>query len=71
MLIGPSLWQKMQVLPTRYPSPMPKRRPSKTQKTAKGYEIPVPTRGEVDKALAEIAKDAKPLPPKKKRGLSR
>jgi hypothetical protein len=41
---------------------------SKTQKTAKGYEIPVPTRGEVDRALAEIAKDAKPRPPKKKRG---
>ena len=33
---------------------------SKTQKTAKGYEIPVPTRGEVDQALVEIAKDAKP-----------
>ncbi len=40
---------------------------SKTQKTAKGYEIPIPTRGEVEKALAEIAKDAKPLPPKKAR----
>jgi len=40
---------------------------SKTQKTAKGYEIPVPTRGEVNAALAEIAKDAKPLPFKKKR----
>ncbi|MGA9920080.1 MAG: hypothetical protein WBR23_02315 [Candidatus Dormiibacterota bacterium] len=44
---------------------MPK--PPKTQKTAKGYEIPVPTCGEVEKALAEIAKDAKPLPVKKKR----
>lgn len=42
---------------------MPK--PPKTQKTAKGYAIPIPTRGEVEKALAEIAKDAKPLPPKK------
>jgi hypothetical protein len=40
---------------------------SKTQKTAKGYEIPIPTRGEVDRALAEIAKDAKPLSPKSKR----
>jgi hypothetical protein len=39
----------------------------KTQKTAKGYEIPVPTRGEVEKALAEIAKDAKPLPKRKRR----
>lgn len=44
---------------------MPK--PSKTQKTAQGYEIPVPTRSEVHKALAEIAKDAKPLLSKKKR----
>lgn len=42
-------------------------RPPKTQTTAKGYEIPIPTRGEVDKALAEIAKDAKPLPGKKKK----
>ena len=58
----------MQVLPTRYPSLMPMPKSSKTQKTAKGYEIPVPTRGEVDRALAEIAKDAKPRPPKKKRG---
>jgi hypothetical protein len=46
---------------------MSKRRPPKTQKTAKGYEIPVPTRGEVNSALGEIAKDAKPLPPKKKK----
>jgi hypothetical protein len=38
----------------------------KTQKTPKGYEIPTPTRKEVFEALAEIAKDAKPLPPKKK-----
>jgi hypothetical protein len=43
----------------------------KTQKTAKGYEIPVPTRGEVEKALAEIGKDAKPLAPKKKQGRSK
>jgi hypothetical protein len=44
---------------------------SKTQKTAKGYEIPIPTRGEVNAALAEIVKDAKPLPPKKKRARSK
>jgi hypothetical protein len=46
-------------------------RPPKTQKTGKGYRIPVPTRGEVNAALAEIAKDAKPLPPKKKRKRSK
>jgi hypothetical protein len=42
-------------------------RPPKTQQTQAGYEIPVPTRQEVERALAEIAKEAKALPPKKKR----
>lgn len=59
MLIGPSLWQKMQGLPTRYPSRMPKR--PKTQKTPKGAEIPVPTRKEVYEALERAAK-GKSLP---------
>ena len=34
----------------------------KTQKTPKGAEIPVPTRGEVYRDLGELAKGAKPLP---------
>jgi len=41
---------------------------SKTQKTAKGYEIPIPTRKEVYAALGELAKVATPLPAKPKRG---
>jgi hypothetical protein len=45
----------------------PKSTKPKTQKTPTGYKIPVPTRAEVNAALSEIAKDAKPLPPKKKR----
>jgi len=31
-----------------------------TQKTAKGYEIPVPTRGEVDRVFRKVTKAAKP-----------
>ncbi len=37
----------------------------KTQRTPKRAKVPVPTRGEVYRNLGEIAKDAKPLPPKK------
>lgn len=36
---------------------MPK--PSKTQKTSKGAEIPVPTRGEVYRDLEKVAKPQK------------
>ncbi|MDA8332240.1 MAG: hypothetical protein M0027_13785 [Candidatus Dormibacteraeota bacterium] len=43
---------------------------SKTQKTPKGVEIPVPTRGEVYRDLAEMAMEAKPVPAKAKRGQS-
>ena len=39
----------------------------KTQKTPKGAEIPIPTRKEVYEALERVAKDAKPLPLKRKR----
>jgi hypothetical protein len=46
---------------------MPKT-PAKTQKTAKGYEIPIPTRREVYAALGELAKVATPLPPRAKPG---
>lgn len=35
-----------------------------TQRTPKGYEIPVPTRGEVEQVLE---KSAQPVPPKPKR----
>jgi len=42
-------------------------RPPKTQKSTKGYEIPVPTLKEVYDALAEIFQDAKPPPQTKKR----
>jgi hypothetical protein len=46
----------------RLPRPMPDR-PSKTQKTPKGYEIPVPTREEVAEALETVAKGtAQPKP---------
>jgi hypothetical protein len=38
-------------------------RPPKTQKTPKGYEIPVPTRKEVAEALEKVAKGtAQPKP---------
>lgn len=42
-------------------------RPSKpkTQKTPKGTKIPVPTRGEVYRDLEKVARDAKPLPPRR------
>ncbi|HUY07986.1 MAG TPA: hypothetical protein VMW80_00835 [Candidatus Dormibacteraeota bacterium] len=42
-------------------------RTPKIQTTAKGYEIPVPTRREVYAALGELAKVATPLPAKSKR----
>lgn len=67
-LMGPALAQKMQARVMDYPTSMPKL--SKTQKTPKGVEIPVPTRGEVYRDLAEMAMEAKPVPAKAKRGQS-
>jgi hypothetical protein len=40
---------------------MPKA-PTKTQKTPKGYEIPIPTRREFYEALEKVVKRPKPLP---------
>lgn len=40
---------------------MPKT-PAKTQKTPKGYEIPIPTRREFYESLEKIAKKPRPLP---------
>jgi hypothetical protein len=39
-----------------------------TQRTEQGYEIPVPTRGQVERDFAKIAQ---PLPPEPKRKLRR
>ena len=36
------------------------------QKTEKGLEIPVPKRDDVERDLAELVSDAKPLPPGRK-----
>ena len=47
---------------------MPKRSSEpQTQKTPKGAEIPVPTRGEVYRDLAEIAKGTKPTSARRRR----
>jgi hypothetical protein len=39
----------------------------KTQKTPKGYEIPIPTRREFYEALEKVAKKPKELAPKKRK----
>ena len=51
------------LMPERHSEP-------KTQKTRKWAEIRVPTRGEVYRDLGEMAREAKPLPIKEKRGQS-
>jgi hypothetical protein len=41
---------------------MERKSTGRTQKTPKGYEIPVPTRREFYEALEKVAKKPKPLP---------
>jgi hypothetical protein len=38
----------------------------KTQKTAKGYDIPIPKRGDFDAILDKVAKPAKRSTPKRR-----
>jgi hypothetical protein len=39
-----------------------------TQRTEKGLEVPVPDRADVERDLAELVKDAKPLPAARRTG---
>jgi hypothetical protein len=48
-------------------NPQPPAKPEPKQKTKTGVEIPVPKRADVERDLAKLVSDAKPLPPKAER----
>jgi hypothetical protein len=44
--------------------PQPPAKPEPKQKTKTGVEIPIPKRADVERDLAELVSDAKPLRPR-------